>query len=208
MIIVSFPRSGQHLVESILKYLCDSHKIPFSYCEFYGCCNQIPCKNNSLISKNHDFNLDLKIDIDIKYVALYRSNIIYALESYYRYWIKLNKLEYNYDGLLNFIINTSDYYNNFTKKWIRNDKSNIIKIGYYELISNPIVNSKRIFSHFFPEIPQIEEVFLNIPNISFDVYSGLPQGNKESNKIKLINSVSDELYKKLEDDLSKFIKLK
>ena len=49
--MVSFPRSGQHLVEKILKYWCDEHNIEFKYCEFYGCCNSIPCVNGNEISK-------------------------------------------------------------------------------------------------------------------------------------------------------------
>ena len=61
MIIVSFPRSGQHLVEKILKYCCSEHNVEFKYCEFYGCCNSIPCVNGNEISKNHDFSLDLEI---------------------------------------------------------------------------------------------------------------------------------------------------
>lgn len=205
MIIVSFPRSGQHLIESILRYLCESHNIPFSYCEFYTCCSQIPCKKESLISKNHDFDLELKIDKNNKYVSLYRNDLILSLESYYRYWIKLKKIEHKYDDLLNFIINTKDYYHKFTNKWIKNQKSNILKIGYYDLVSNPVENSKKIFSHFFPDVIQIEDAFLNIPNISFDVYSGLSSGERNQSKIKVINPMSDEFYKKLKNDLSNFI---
>ena len=43
-IIVSFPRSGQHLVEKILEFCCKEHDIDFTYCEFYTCCESLPCK--------------------------------------------------------------------------------------------------------------------------------------------------------------------
>ena len=40
-IIVSFPRSGQHLIESVLRFLCTKIGKEFTYCEFYNCCKNI-----------------------------------------------------------------------------------------------------------------------------------------------------------------------
>jgi hypothetical protein len=36
MLIVSFPRSGQHLLERLLEFIYNYYKKQFSYCEFYN----------------------------------------------------------------------------------------------------------------------------------------------------------------------------
>jgi hypothetical protein len=130
-IIVSFPRSGQHLVEKILEFCCKGHEIDFTYCEFYTCCNSLPCKKDKEFSKNHDFDLKLEINNDIKCVCLYREDIILQLESYYRFSIGQTKIKYKYKDLLKFIKDESTYYNDFKSKWINNKNKNILKVDYY-----------------------------------------------------------------------------
>ena len=84
MNIISFPRSGQHLIESVMRHLCLQHNIDFTYCEYYGCCKTIPCSKGYLFSKNHDFSLDLEIKKDVK-----KNNIItvinpFTFEAFYK----------------------------------------------------------------------------------------------------------------------------
>jgi hypothetical protein len=51
MYIISFPRSGQHLFERLLKHIYEYYKKEFSYCEFYNCCQNIPCQKNVYFKK-------------------------------------------------------------------------------------------------------------------------------------------------------------
>ena len=200
-IIVSFPRSGQHLVEKILKYCCSEHNVEFTYCELYTCCHSIPCAKGKEISKNHDFELDLEINSDIKYVILYRKDIILQLEAYYRYWIKYNNEKYRYKDLLNFVKDKTDYYNNFVNKWISNKNKNILKVEYYEILDNPKKVSKKIFKHFFPDTKINNNVFKNLTDIELEVYTPGLEGRFYHN-ISLINKIDDKIYKRLKKDLN------
>jgi hypothetical protein len=198
--MVSFPRSGQHLVEKILKYCCDEHNIEFKYCEFYGCCNSIPCVNGNEISKNHDFSLDLEINKNYKYLSLYRKDIIIQLEAYYRYWIKYNGEKYEYKDLLSFIRDKTPYYNEFVNKWINNKNKNILKVEYYEILDNPEKISKKIFKHFFPDVKIKNSVFKKLTDINLEVHTPGLEGITY-HKIGLINKLDDKIYKKLKKDL-------
>lgn len=200
-ILVSFPRSGQHLVEKILKFICKEHNVEFTYCEFYGCCNSIPCIKGKEISKNHDFNLDLEINSNIKYVSLYREDIVIQLEAYYRFWIGQNKLKYKYKDLLEFIKNKVTYYNDFKNKWINNKNKNILKVEYYEIINNPEKVSKKIFKHLFPDVKIKNKVFKKLTDIELEV-TNTPGFDNFKHKIGLINQLDDKIYKRLKKDLN------
>lgn len=200
-IIVSFPRSGQHLVEKILEFCCKEHEIDFTYCEFYTCCNSLPCKKGKEFSKNHDFDLKLEINNDIKCVCLYREDIILQLEAYYRFSIGQTKIKYKYKDLLKFIKDESTYYNDFKSKWINNKNKNILKVDYYEIIENPGKISKKIFKHFFPDIKIKNNVFKNLVDIELEVIN-TPGVDKFKHKISLINQLDDKIYKKLKKDLN------
>jgi hypothetical protein len=199
-IIVSFPRSGQHLIENILNHCCKEHNIEFTYCEFYSCCNSIPCENGNEFSKNHDFHLDLEINESIKYVAVYRKDLILQLESYYRYITKLENKKYKYKDLLNFVIKKSSYYTDFVNKWIDNENENILKVEYYNLLENPENLSRKIFQHFYPEIKLDNEVFKNLNELEFEV-KNTPGTGIFLHKISPINKIDERTYKKLKKDL-------
>jgi hypothetical protein len=213
MIIISFPRSGQHLVEKILKFCCKEHDLEFSHCEFYTCCGSIPCKNHNIFSKNHDFILDknsnlmseyrqeIIVDENTKILTLYRKDIIIQLESYYRYDIKVHNKKYKYKDLLFFIANKTDYYNNFINKWINNKSKNILKVEYYEILENPEKISKKIFKHFFPYVKVKNSVFKKLINLELEV-TNTPGVNIFYHKISLINQIDDKIYKRLKKDLN------
>lgn len=188
--LISFPRSGQGLIEKILNYLCEKHDIPFSYCEFYTCCKKIPCKKKSFFQKNHDFHLKLNINSNYQYIILYRKDKIKQLEAYYRYRLhnNWNDAAYDYNNLLSYIKENSNYYDNFIKKWISNtlNHPNFLYIEYYDLVNDPLKWSKILFSYIFPQINIQEQIFINMLN-------DIP--------IKIFNSISDDVYSKLQSDL-------
>jgi hypothetical protein len=199
--IVSFPRSGQHLVEKILKFCCEEHSIEFTYCEFYTCCSSLPCSKGKEFSKNHDFDLNLEVNNDIKYVCLYREDIILQLEAYYRFSIGQTKIKYKYKDLLKFIKDKSTYYNDFKNKWINNKNKNILKVEYYEILENPEKISKKIFKHFFPDIKIKNSVFKKLVDIELEV-NNTPGVDNFKHKISLINQIDDKIYKRLKKDLN------
>ena len=199
--LVSFPRSGQHLVEKILKFICKEHDVEFTYCEFYTCCNSLPCKKGKEFSKNHDFDLNLEVNNDIKYVCLYREDIILQLEAYYRFSIGQTKIKYKYKDLLKFIKDKSTYYNDFKSKWINNKSKNILKVEYYEILENPEKISKKIFKHFFSDIKIKNNVFKKLVDIELEV-NNTPGVDNFKHKISLINQLDDKIYKRLKKDLN------
>jgi hypothetical protein len=211
-IIVSFPRSGQHLVEKILKFCCEEHSIEFTYCEFYTCCSSLPCSKGKEISKNHDFELEIELNNDIKYVCLYREDIILQLEAYYRYWIKYNGTKYKYKDLLSFVKDKTSYYNGFVNKWINNKNKNILKVEYYEILDNPEKISKKIFKHFFSDVKIKNSVFKKLIDVELETPIIAPHKDENvrtpgmngmlKHKISLINQIDDKIYKRLKKDLN------
>ena len=52
MFIISFPRSGQHVMQRLLNHIYNYYGKEFSYCEYYTCCNEIPCKKMFVSKKS------------------------------------------------------------------------------------------------------------------------------------------------------------
>jgi hypothetical protein len=209
--IVSFPRSGQHLIESIIRYLYSKLSKEFKYCEYYSCCNSLgKCNLSSNFQKNHDFWLNSNITYEPnkfhinmydKYLVLYRKDKIKQLEAYYRYYINsLNvKRNYNYDDLISFINGNSQYYDNFVTKWINNDLDNILKIEYYDFTDDSDFYIKKIYYHFNIEKVKNECIF-NLKNVQLTVDNGFRE-RESHNKIKINNNIDIELYNKIKNEL-------
>lgn len=158
--IISYPRSGHHLVERFIEFYCKHKNINYSYCEYYKCCRKNPCIYNKLFQKNHDFGLMLSIEDKYKYLVLYRDNFLEQMESYYRYHkydskniVYPNSIFYNIDertDLYNFIRSHRDSYFNFLNKWVLNTNTNILKISYDNVILNNY-ELKKILLFFFDD---------------------------------------------------------
>jgi len=195
--IISFPRSGQHLLQSILNYVFMNHDLKYSFCEYYNCCNSVPCKFKKNICKNHDFDNKYNILPNDKYIVLYRNDMILQLESYYRYSIKENKLEYKYHDLIKFIKGLSKYYYNFKDKWIDKNYDNVLKIEYYDLVTNTVECIKKIMAHIRPGIMLKSEIIDKIPELTFSEYGK----SSDAKNIAILNKMPDELYQKIKMEL-------
>jgi hypothetical protein len=198
MFIVSFPRSGQHLLERLLKHIHNYYNKEFSYCEYYTCCQKIPCNKNSLFQKNHDFNLNLKLNINEKFIIIYRKNKIYQLESLFR----LNKFRKNvfnsninykdketFNNLIRFIKNNSKYYDNFVDKYIKSNKyQQALIIEYDDFLSQYKNYIKKII------------LFLNLKNdknIDLDIDLDIEIIINTFEKIEYKNKLDNEIYKQI-----------
>jgi len=166
--LISFPRSGQHLVTRLLRFYCENQGIEFSYCGFYSHCNQTPCASGWLFQKNHDLDLKLPIKPTDKYLVLYRSNMIAQLDAWFRFDVELNwGLKHNpgianYDypekkaALIAFMEKdwrdgkTRDqYYLGFIKKWVMCANENVFKLEYDSWLAKP-EKFLPVFRHLLP----------------------------------------------------------
>uniref|UniRef100_A0A6C0HZS2 Sulfotransferase domain-containing protein n=1 Tax=viral metagenome TaxID=1070528 RepID=A0A6C0HZS2_9ZZZZ len=198
-LVVSFPRSGQSIVQNLLSLICHYYNINHSYCEYYSCCNTIPCSKGCLFQKVHDFKKDIEIDMTKKYIVLYRKDPILQMEAFYRFEKILKKnQQYNYDDLKKFIKQTYPYYNYFINKWVNNDNENILKIEFYDLINTPFDNLKKIFSHLFPDLEYNEIIFKEILEIEL-IDNDL---TCIKSTIKQLNYMDDEIYNKLKLEMN------
>ncbi len=201
--IISLPRSGQHMIESILRYIYSNINKEFKYCEYYTCCKKIGnCNKNCNFQKNHDFWLNtnsnkLPIHKNSKYLVLYRRDKIKQLESYYRFYLLSSSKNYDYNELIGFINRNSTYYDNFIKKWVDNNRNNILKIEYYDLITDPNYYIEKIFYHF--ENDKIDSNIFNIKDLIFPIYNGV--NKKEYKKIDLVNNLNKDIYNKIKSEL-------
>jgi len=195
MFIVSFPRSGQHLIERLLKHIYNYYGKEYGYCEFYSCCGTTPCKKKSLFQKNHDFGLNLELKSDEKFLVLYREDKIHQLESFFRFdaFFHMDKFNsiVNYDDeiifnrLIDYIKLKSDYYDGFINKYIKSKQyKDSFLIEYSHFLSNPKQYIKQII--LFLNLTNSETLDLDSENIvhSFE-------------KIEYKNSLDNAIYKKI-----------
>ena len=136
--LISVPRSGQHMTERLLREFHRKKNLSYSYCEFYNCCNQTPCKLNKIYQKSHDFDLKITPCKSKKHIFLYRKDKIEQLEAWFRMFHPTpdySKIE-TYQKLLSFYKSKSLYYDRMIKKYSRK-KSNILPIEYNKFLKEP-----------------------------------------------------------------------
>ncbi len=162
--IISFPRSGQHMTERMLKEFYKAENIPYSYCEFYkhACaCRTTPCKNNSIFQKNHDFDLSLEIKSNEKYLFLYRMDKLEQLEAYWRF--EKNLPAGSGKEILGFCRDSSSYYDNLVSKYVDNKSSNILCVDYNFFLNNTPETFHKIINFFGLEysLDHIDKFIMN-----------------------------------------------
>jgi len=153
------------MIASVLEYLVIGHGMEYSYCEFYNCCYTIPCKKGSIFQKNHDFDGNLPITSENKYLVLYRKDPILQLEAYARY-MNMTSLE----ETCQFMCSKRKFYDRFVQKWCHHHHPNVLVFDYYELLASPVENMKTIFHHFYPDITLRPEVWDTILLQTFSIY--------------------------------------
>jgi len=120
--LVSFPRSGHHLLVRGLQQTSD-HRVVYS--EYYSVEHNMTNCDYVNLQKSHDFDLDLPIHDDLNYIVMFRS-FDDAIQS----WAKAEKI----DDLKQFSHDQRLYFDQFMDKWVFSDRPNIWLIDYDVLI--------------------------------------------------------------------------
>lgn len=165
MFIISFPRSGQHLMDRLLRKIYGYYSRHYSYCGFYTCCKSIPCKKNSFFQKNHDFGLDLNVNRDEKIIIMYRNDKFEQLEAYFRYNRSriANNAKIQYDNeFVKFYNNKSSYYDNFIKKYNQHNFKNAFIVEYNSFILDYNEYIKRLIVYLDLPYKNLDEDVKNI----------------------------------------------
>ena len=79
VVMISLPRSGSNLLMNTIRVIInDKIKIGKGICYSYNECNTVPCSCNppALITKNHDFDMDIQINKDLTYIVILRKRSI------------------------------------------------------------------------------------------------------------------------------------
>jgi hypothetical protein len=161
--LVTFPRSGHHLVESLIRATCRLNGIEYSYCEFYNCCQQSPCRDGKLLQGTHDF--DLRLDPgDRRVFVLYRQDPVLQMDAWYRWHMGKKRGEYNHileteadwwvgdeyvRGLRHYLLLRRDYYQGFVRKWSQSESELVDALDYHELVRQPSQGIKKVLMHLF-----------------------------------------------------------
>lgn len=179
IMFISFPRSGQHLLERLTRFFSIKLGYEFSYCPSYSFCKN--CTPNCSVKKDHDLDLETSKSAEKRFLVLFRSNVIQQLEAWHRMIENPNsnekynnfQLDYNkkkgLKKMLNFANSRSDYYNGFIKKWVLNVDNNIHKLDYdcfindHELIIEALAfifetNDKEQLRSILSEYLKIEQI--------------------------------------------------
>ncbi len=199
-IIVSYPRSGQHLVAAILERIFCFEKLPYKYCDTYNCSGIIPCKCNPTVQKWHDFDLmdgkaGLSIEENERYLVLYRKDKIENLEAYYRF-LRRNGI-YSIDDFLSFYKSPYNYYDRFVQKWVFQAPPNVYALDYNELMVSPNEKMTEAFYHLYPEFSC--ETIIPVNNFLYRAHGKIGHIKKNHHIHPLIRSCIEEKIKYIED---------
>ena len=154
LIGASMPRSGHHYLVRLLTAAIDRE---FLYCEFYqpqfsyrqeGCCQKVPCryagelKDGLSFQKNHDFNLDVTVVEDCRYVVQVRRPVP-RLFSHFKLRVEHKQCVASAISWNKFTKEAKDYYIRFWQKWVTGSH---LVIPYWRLMQNPAAELERVFS--------------------------------------------------------------
>lgn len=140
--LVSFPRSGQHLVARAMQWVYPDW---FVYSEFYSTTHNIDNNPHVNLQKQHDFDLNMEIKDDFFYVVLTREFYGTVLSHYDLYIADIGDQPDDENKFIIFIDSFKDYYFGFKKKWVDSElRPNMLRFSFDEIVACPSSVVKRI----------------------------------------------------------------
>ena len=157
ILCVSFPRSGHHLVEKILReYFGPS----FHYCDNNEHCKSVPCVDvGTNYQKNHDFELTTPKLEEYKYFIQYR-HPLESIMSWYELDLVMGILPKGKDSYrtwLEMLNQQTFYWHSLVSKWlIINPPKKAMAVPYNELVSQMESTIKKLI-HYMDDSHVIDE---------------------------------------------------
>lgn len=197
LLFVSFPRSGFHLLQTVLEY----------YFSIYECaCQKNPdvktknyIKEDIAFHRSHDMDTKLEKKRFNKTIIMYRKDMIENLDAFFRFQYRTfdldktiddkairhstcHELDIPYSSKPDFFRNVIREYRAWVKKWITEPTPNSIIIEYSEFVKNPQVT-----------LDNLQEFLLQTKN------SELSAKIIKELKIEYKHTITPEKYKELCD---------
>lgn len=136
--LVSFPRSGHHLLVRGLTEALD-HRLVYS--EFYSCVHNFETTPYVNLQKNHDFRLDLPFTDELHYIVLYR-DFDPAVESWYKVSDARDTMT-----LEEFKAAKRPYYDGLIYKWVTQYRDRTEVVRYDDLVDDMFATVDRLCRH-------------------------------------------------------------
>ncbi len=156
--LVSYPRSGQHFLQRLIRRVTAQD----DYCELYRCrvpgcpgqrrpiADRSPCPSGRRIQKSHDFDLTLPRDPDARFAVIIREPVAAIMS-----WYEMDTLTAprDLDGLLphkaHFVdtpdtwrtlaVDRARFWSAFVLKWLSDPPENVRTFHYESLTADPTV---------------------------------------------------------------------
>ena len=123
----------------------------FHYCEYYYSCRSNPCcDRGNTFQKSHDFELDLPIDVDQKYIVQSR-NELGLLISWFELRIPRKREVDSESGFIAFVQRMQPYLKGFRKKWIESELSKRLLLDYDDYLARPAEMLRDTLLFFRPD---------------------------------------------------------
>lgn len=148
--IISFPRSGHHLLVRGLQAALNEELV---YCEPYISEHNMEVSPYTNVQKSHDFNLDEPIDPSLKYIIQIR-----GFEQAIKSWYKIEDLEQPFEE---FYREKREYYDGFLSKWVFGPVPNTLFVSFHDITTNKIPTVLKAIEHI-TDIQMDESRYLSL----------------------------------------------
>ena len=166
VINVEPPRCGNGL---LIEYLSLYFNEDWHYCEFYHCCQSVPCVNRETIfQRNHDFELDLDNDHTKRYLIQLR-HPVHSIVSHFEVQVSLEQLEHTRENWVSFSIEWIRFYQAFVAKWVlKNTNKNILIVTHEDIRDTPVLTVAEVVKLIAPNHqPDMER----LKNVATEVHA-------------------------------------
>ena len=147
---VSWPRSGHGLLVNSLGSFFGFHNDFFRYCEYYHCCNSIPCVDPlTRFAKNHDYEGCVPKRSGMPYIVQIRHQVPSIISNYCLHldW-KRTRGEAPHEWR-QFAFNQIEHWRSFARKWILDEQTpETLVLPYEDFLQRPFLQFSRALRHF------------------------------------------------------------